>query len=201
MAWINTIPYDEATGPLLELYNRIKGPDDNVDNIMLAHSLRPHTMKGHLALYKNVLHHPGNSIQEWFLEAIGVYTSMLNKCSYCVKHHYAGMMRLLNDESRAFAIRAALESGDLSAVFDAREKAALDFVRTLTKNPAGVTENAVQSLRDAGWDDGEILEINQVTAYFAYANRTVLGLGINTEGDIIGLSPGDSSDPNNRQHQ
>ena len=183
MAWINTIPYDEATGPLLELYNRIKGPDDNVDNIMLAHSLRPHTMKGHLALYKNVLHHPRNSIQKWFLEAIGVYTSMLNKCSYCVKHHYAGMMRLLNDESRAFAIRAALESGDLFTAFDAKETAALDFVRTLTKKPAGVTENAVQSLRDAGWDDGEILEINQVTAYFAYANRTVLGLGINTEGD------------------
>ncbi len=201
MAWINTIPYNEATGPLLELYNRIKGHDDNVDNIMLAHSLRPHTMKGHLALYKNVLHHPGNSIQKWFLEAIGVYTSMLNKCSYCVEHHCAGMTRLLNDESRALAIRAALESSDLSAVFDAKERAALDFVRMLTKKPAGVTENAVQSLRDAGWDDGEILEINQVTAYFAYANRTVLGLGINTEGDIIGLSPSDSSDPDDWQHR
>ncbi len=201
MPWITTVPYEEATGRLLKLYDRIKGPGDNVDNIMLAHSLRPHTMEGHMSLYKNVLHHPRNSIQKWFLEAIGVYTSMLNQCSYCVKHHCAGMTRLLNDESRALAIRAALESSDLSAVFDAKERAALDFVRMLTKKPAGVTENAVQSLRDAGWDDGEILEINQVTAYFAYANRTVLGLGINTEGDIIGLSPGDSSDPDNWQHQ
>ena len=201
MTWITTIPYEEATGGLLRLYDRIKGPDDNVDNIMLAHSLRPHTMEGHMSLYKNVLHHPRNIIQKWFMEAIGVYTSMLNQCSYCVKHHCAGMTRLLNDESRALAIRAALESSDLSAVFDAKERAALDFVRMLTKKPAGVTENAVQSLRDAGWDDGEILEINQVTAYFAYANRTVLGLGINTEGDIIGLSPGDSSDPDNWQHQ
>lgn len=33
------------------------------------------------------------------------------------------------------------------------------------------------------------LEINQVVAYFAYANRTVLGLGVNTEGEILGLSP------------
>jgi hypothetical protein len=31
---------------------------------------------------------------------------------------------------------------------------------------------------------GEILEINQVAAYFNYANLTVLGLGINMEGDI-----------------
>ena len=59
---------------------------------------------------------------------------------------------------------------------------------------------AWQAMRDAGLDDGEILEVNQVTAYFSYANRTVLGLGVNTKGDILGLSPGDSSDPDNWSH-
>ena len=50
MTWIDTISYDAATGHLSRLYDRIKGPGDNVDNIMLAHSLRPHTMEGHMAL-------------------------------------------------------------------------------------------------------------------------------------------------------
>ena len=59
---------------------------------------------------------------------------------------------------------------------------------------------SIEAMQAAGADDGEILEINQVTAYFAYANRMVLGLGINTEGDIIGHSPGDSSDPDNWSH-
>ena len=53
----------------------------------------------------------------------------------------------------------------------------------------------------SGSSDGEILEINQVTAYFNYANRTVLGLGVNTDSDILGLSPGDSADSTNWQHQ
>jgi hypothetical protein len=44
------------------------------------------------------------------------------------------------------------------------------------------------------------LEINQVVAYFNYANRTVLGLGVETSGDLLGLSPGDSDDPENWQH-
>ena len=35
--------------------------------------------------------------------------------------------------------------------------------------------------------------MNQVTAYFAYANRTVQGLGGTTEGEVLGLSP-DSTD-------
>ena len=43
-----------------------------------------------------------------------------------------------------------------------------------------------------GLDDGEILEVNQVTAYFAYANRTVQGLGVTTHGDVLGLLPADT---------
>ena len=41
---------------------------------------------------------------------------------------------------------------------------------------------------------------NQVVAYFAYANRTVLGLGVNKSGDIIGLSPNDGEDIDNWNH-
>ena len=201
MTWIKTIAYKDAIGPLLKLYDRIKGPDDNVDNIMLAHSLRPHTMEGHMALYKHVLHHPRNTVAKWFLEVIGIYTSILNECDYCIEHHYAGMSRLLNDDTRFKAIQAALESGDWATVFVPRETAALEYVRKLTASPAEISDPEIRSLRNVGWEDGEILEINQVASYFNYANRTVLGLGINTDADILGLSPGDSTDSTNWQHQ
>ena len=52
----------------------------------------------------------------------------------------------------------------------------------------------IESMRAAGLKDGEILEINQVTAYFAYANRTVTGLGVETEGEVLGLAPDESED-------
>ena len=106
-----------------------------------------------------------------------------------------------NPRSRARAIQAALESNDWAAVFVAKEATALEYVRKLTLNPTKISDSDVQSLRDVGWVDGEILEINQVAAYFNYANRPVLGLGINESGDILGLSPGDSTDSTNWQHQ
>ena len=90
MTWIKTIAYEEADGRLLDLYERFKGPDNNVDNILLAHSLRPHTLEGHMTLYKQVLYHHRNAIDRWFQEAMGVYASMLNRCEYCVRHHYVG---------------------------------------------------------------------------------------------------------------
>lgn len=201
MTWIKTIPYGDADGKLKQLYDRIKGPDNNVDNIMLAHSLRPHSMEGHMALYKYVLHHPRNTLPKAFLETIGVYVSSLNLCTYCVEHHFAGMSRLLDDKERAAAIRDALESRKPGDVFNGPELAALKYAEKLTTAADTVSENDIEMLRSAGLDDGQILEINQVTSYFCYANRTVLGLGINTEGDVIGLSPGDSSDPDNWSHK
>ncbi len=200
MTWITTVAYEKASGKLRKLYDRIKGPDDNVDNIMLAHSLRPHTMEGHMSLYKHVLHHSGNTLEKSYLETIGVYVSMLNNCAYCVEHHFAGLARLLKDEARADDIRHAFENNEPSRCFQGKELAGLIYAALLTQDPSGIASDDIEELRQSGFDDGEILEINQVSAYFSYANRTVLGLGINTDGDVIGLSPGDSDDANNWSH-
>ena len=201
MTWIDTVSYEESEGRLRMLYDRIKGPDDNVDNIMLAHSLRPHSMEGHMALYKHVLHHSGNTVEKWFLETIGVWVSQLNRCAYCVGHHFEGLKRLLNDNRKSTAIRSALSVGDIeTGPFSDKEKLALRYVEALTGNPSSVTEGMVTGMRAAGYDDGEILEINQVAAYFAYANRTVLGLGCSMEGDILGLSPNKSDNPDDWSH-
>ena len=201
MAWIDTISYADAKGRLRQLYDRIKGPDDNVDNIMMAHSLRPHSMEGHMALYKYVLHHSGNELPKWFLETLGVWVSSLNKCAYCVDHHFAGLKRLLEDDARADQLRSAIDQREVEAApLTEAQKAAMRYARILTLDPASLTKASIQHLRDTGLSDGEILEINQVCAYFSYANRTVLGLGCNTDGDIIGLSPGNSDDPNDWKH-
>lgn len=201
MAWISTISYEDADKVLRRLYDRIKGTGNNVDNIMMAHSLRPHSMEGHMTLYKYVLHHPRNNLPKSYLETIGVWVSMLNACDYCVEHHFAGLCRLLGDDARAREVHDALETRRPERAFAGRDLAGLAYAAKLTTDAAGIRETDIDALRAAGFDDGEILEVNQVTAYFAYANRTVLGLGIDTEGDILGLSPGDSTDSDNWSHR
>lgn len=201
MAWIETVPYEEAEGRLKTLYDRVKGPDDNVDNIMMMHSLRPHSMEGHMAIYKYVMHHAANEVPKWFLETLGVWVSSLNDCGYCVEHHFAGLQRLLGDDAKAEGIRKAIEARSIDvAPLDQKQKIAMQYARQLTEHAAGIQEDIVLQMRGAGYSDGEILEINQVSAYFNYANRTVLGLGCSTEGDILGLSPNNSDDPDDWGH-
>ena len=39
----------------------------------------------------------------------------------------------------------------------------------------------VQKLKEAGFEDVDILDINQITGYFAFVNRLADGLGVELE--------------------
>ena len=199
-AWIRMIAYDDSAGYLRQLYDRVKGPGGAIDNVMKAHSLRPHTMEGHSALYKSVLHHTGNTLPVWFLECLGIYTSLANRCDYSVAHHYAGLTRLVGRE-KAEPIYGALAAAKPERAFAGKELALLRYVRKLTLEPQRMVEADVAALRDAGADDGEILEANQVCAYFNYSNRLLNGLGVTTQGDVLGLSPPNTGELGDWEHR
>lgn len=200
MSWIKTIPFEKAEGKLKRLYHRVKGPNNNVDNVLKIHSLRPHTLEGHMVLYKAVLHHSGNTLPKWYLEALGVYVSHLNSCDYCYDHHFVGLQRLWNDEDKSTRYQNAVKSDTMTAFFDAKHASGAAYAKKLTLQLAQMVEADFMALVDAGFSEGEILEINQVVSYFNYVNRSVIGLGANTEGDILGLSPHQNDDPDHWGH-
>lgn len=201
MSWIQIISLEKATGKLKSIYNKIKGPNDQIDNVLGIHSLRPHTLTGHMSLYKNTLHHSNNTFPNWFLELLGTYTSFINKCDYCYEHHFAGMKRFLQNDEKADAIRKHIEADNLSAILSEKEMALVHYAKTLTFFAADLTKQDIDTLRDFGYDDGEILEVNQVVSYFNYANRTVLGLGVTTNGEVLGLSPSNKDDESSWDHR
>ena len=201
MSWIKTIDYLEADAPLKRMYDRVKGPNNNVDNVLLIHSLRPHTLTGHMTLYKSVLHNANNTLPKWYLEAIGVYVSYLNKCDYCVSHHFSGFKRLMNDQDRSLYFFEAVKKDTLRAFFDDKYFEGILYAKKLTVDHTQIGKEDIENLKTIGFSEGEILEINQVASYFNYVNRMVVGLGVHTEGDIIGLSPNNSDDPKNWNHQ
>lgn len=201
MSWIKTIPYDEADAKLKRIYDRIKGPDNSIDNVLAIHSLRPHTLTGHMTLYKSVLHNSNNALPKWYLESLGVYISMLNNCEYCVMHHFEGLRRILQDDERCNTFYIAAKNDALESFFDPKYLNGASYAKKLTTVPEAISENEISKLRASGLSDGEILEINQLTSYFNYVNRTVLGLGVTVKGDILGLSPNSNDDPGNWSHQ
>ena len=57
----------------------------------------------------------------------------------------------------------------------------LDYAIKLTEAPWTMEQGDVDQLRRQGFGDAAILDINQVTGYYAYVNRLADGLGVELE--------------------
>jgi len=77
--------------------------------------------------------------------------------------------------------------------FDGRERTLFDYAEKLTLAPGTMVRADVEAMRAAGFDDGEILEVNQIICYFNYVNRSLNGLGVTTDNDVVGYYAGESS--------
>ena len=92
-------------------------------------------------------------------------------------HHGAGLLQLTDDKALVEAIKTGWRSADLSPA----DRQMLDYTEKLTLTPWEMVEADVIALRGAGFSDAAILDINQVTGYYAFANRLADGLGIEVE--------------------
>jgi uncharacterized peroxidase-related enzyme len=190
-AWIKIISDCDASEELLEVLNLSRTPHGTVDNVMRVHSLRPSTMRGHVVLYRAALHDPANTLPEWLQETISSYVSILNKCEYSLANHWANARHLIGDDNRADEIQIALKALRPQDAFEGAELVLLRYAEKLTLSPGDLVEADVEDLRSAGIGDGEILEANQIIAYFNYVNRCLNGLGVTTDGDTVGYYSGE----------
>jgi uncharacterized peroxidase-related enzyme len=64
------------------------------------------------------------------------------------------------------------------APLEAADRAMLDYVAKLTLKPVSVQREDVENLRQHGFDDTAILQINLIASWFNYINRVADGLGV-----------------------
>ena len=152
MTWIESISRETATGYLERLYRAYQRPNRTIANIYRAHSLRPHTLEGHTTLYRAVLGHADNQLPLWYLEAVGLYVSVLNQCTYCTDHHTrAGGLAYPGEPEAWSAMEDALLNDRTDDVFKGKELALLGYARNLTLDPASLTAASIDALREAGF--------------------------------------------------
>ena len=185
-SWIKMLSDEMAGSELKRALDEARTPHGTVDNVLRVHSLRPNTMKGHMALYKSCLHDETNTLPEWLQETISSYVSILNSCEYSLLNHWKNAKFLINDEEKSDLIFNALKERKPQECFKGVELALMKYAEKLTLRPSDMKKADVDELKIAGLDDGQILEANQIICYFNYVNRSINGLGVTNEGDVIG---------------
>jgi uncharacterized peroxidase-related enzyme len=94
-----------------------------------------------------------------------------------VESHAEFLYLVSLDEEFAAALRRDYREAKLSD----GDRVMLDYVAKLTKSPAQIMRKDIEGLREAGFTDQAILQINLIASWFNYINRVSDGLGVGRE--------------------
>ncbi|MCA0971174.1 peroxidase-related enzyme [Halobacillus litoralis] len=113
------------------------------------------------------------SLQEDLREVIITFVSMKNGCEYCTKSHSEILKDLVN-QTDILDWLSNYQHSDMSDEW----KAVLTYADRLVAKPVQVTKEDVIRLKDLGFSEEEVVEINQTVAYTSYTNQLSIGLGL-----------------------
>jgi len=173
MAWIRVINEDEASAELEKVYDNLKDKRGEVSNIMKVHSLNPRALTNHLDLYLSLMY-GRTGLKRVERELIAIVVSVANNCEYCEVHHAEAVNFYWKDIERVRKLIKDFRAVDLPK----KTQRMLEYAVKLTKSPNTITEADIANLRECGFSDEDILNINLITSYFNFVNRITLGLGV-----------------------
>jgi uncharacterized peroxidase-related enzyme len=181
MARIQTIPHNEATGRLTEIYDELVEKRGKLAEVHQIQSLRSESIVKHMELYLEVMF-SRSELSRAGREMMAVVVSVANGCAYCIAHHEAALRHYVKDEPK---IQAILNPAEFNTL-DKREAVLCHFARHLTLNPQDHESNDhTAKLREAGFSDSAILDTVLVISYFNFVNRMVLALGLEVSAEEV----------------
>jgi uncharacterized peroxidase-related enzyme len=174
MAWIETVPPEDVDGVLREAYDWQARKLGEPAAFTRLGSLHPELVLERLRLYKVVEGCPsGLPPQERALAAF--VASSRNHTPHCS----SGLRLKLDELGVDPELVGQLAAGDPHVcATDRRLDAILAYAAKLTSRPGAIKQADIAALRTAGLDDLEILDLNNIVAYYNYINRVANGFGL-----------------------
>jgi len=176
MFFIEMIEPEVAEGQLKEVYEEVLKKRGTIADVYKVQSLNPASIIHHMELYLGIMF--GKSpLRRYQREMIAVIVSANNQCEYCQTYHGIALNNFWKDEPKVQQLRTDYTKVALSEV----DQLLCELAKNLTLNPGHANEAALEPLKKAGLEDRAILDATLVIAYFNFANRLVMGLGVSLD--------------------
>ena len=168
---VKPVDLDAATPEQLEAL-KVTPSNRKISDYVLVLANDVETLKVRSPLFNAIMYHrQGLGRAERELGAVG--SSIVNRCIYCTAVHAGRYNQLTGTEDVIARVFADGENAEL----DTRDAAILKFAVRLSRTPMEADAEDVKRLREAGLDEGEILDLVLSTALFGWANRLMHTLG------------------------
>jgi uncharacterized peroxidase-related enzyme len=175
--WIKTVDPADASGLLKEAYDwQAERLGEPTEFTMLG-SLYPEIVMERLRLYRAVESCP-SSLSPGERQLAAYVASMMNGTGHCASGLRVKLPTIGVDQP---IIDAVTKDAANARTGDDRLDTILRYAARLSQQPIAVTGADLDALRAVGLDDLDILDLNNIVAYYCYINRVANGLGLLTE--------------------
>jgi uncharacterized peroxidase-related enzyme len=147
----------EASKPILDAVQKQLGV---VPNMFRLIAQSPATLQGYTSNNAAL----GKTLDVKTRERIALAVAQVNACDYCLSAHTYLGLNLAKISPEEVALNRNGKSGD------AKADAAVRFAAKVVRDRGQVTNADVEAVRDAGFSDGQIVEILAVTAENIFTN-------------------------------
>ncbi|WP_353572620.1 hypothetical protein [Candidatus Albibeggiatoa sp. nov. BB20] len=153
MTIVSTVTREQATGKVAEIYNEIEKSLGYIPQAFQTYSASPLLLELTWRKIAYFMEHPNLSME--FLAVIRMLVSVDNICDYCIGFNTSLLINMFNwSHEEIIATRRDPNDAPLSD----KEKVLLSFVLEAASQPLKITGQDLQLVRDAGWEDTDIVD-------------------------------------------
>lgn len=164
MAYIETVPEEEAGGVVADAYDEARAQFGYLPNLARAFSLRPEVYRAWLQLNGAIKAH---DLRRYELATLAAARRL--RSSYCALQHG----KVLAEQFLSFEDVPRLPEG-----LDEADRAVMELAEKVVDDATSVTQSDVDRLRGLGLSDAEIVDVVLAATARCFFSKTLDALGV-----------------------
>ncbi len=181
MAFIQTVPAEQATDKLQELYNDDLSSLGYIANYTQAMSLRPEVN----AAWRNLIGTIRSKMRLRRYELVTIAAAAALRCTYCLLAHGAVLRKNFFTTEQVVAILRDYRQAGL----EPEEVAVMALAEKVTLQAQSVTPQDIENLRGYGLTDAEILDVVLAAAARNFFSKVLDATGAEPDAVYLDLDP------------
>lgn len=182
MAFIHTIPVEQAAGDVRAMYERTQTALGYVPNYAKVFSHRPDVMTAWSGLLASIRGH----LDARRYELVTLAAARALRSSYCMLAHGSVLLGKFYSAEQMTAIAGEPATAELAPA----DVAMMAFAEKLARDASAITEADVRALREHGFTDPEIFDIAATAAARCFFSKLLDALGAEPDAAYDGLDDG-----------
>ena len=175
MAFVETVPEEEASGEVAEIYDAMREQFGYLPNLVRGFSLRPEVYRAWLQLNGAVKAH---DLRRYELATLAAARRL--RSSYCALQHG----KVLAQQFSSFEDVPGLPEG-----LDEADRAVMELAEKVVDDATSVTQADVDRLRALGLSDAEIVDVVLAASVRCFFSKTLDALGVAPDAVYADLPP------------